>query len=320
MLDVVGIDYLCLDYIVEINRIPGVDGMEDMIQDSWQGGGMVPTALAALGRLGARAGIIGITGNDLYGRYCEKDLIRNHVDTSNLIFDQDGTTDFCIALAERKTKGRSFITRWGTRRALRREDIPVEAVKQAKYLHLCGTMNEINIHAAEIAHRYGTRVVLDADPYAEETAENLDKIDILIASQNFYRTMFQNEDYEENCRSILARGVSDVVFTLGDRGCVGIHEGEYFQVPAYTVNVVDTTGAGDVFHGAYIYGLLKHWKGCEIARFASAVSAIKCTRIGGRSGIPDLKTVTEFLETGAIDYTEIDRRVELYQNGIAGMD
>lgn len=320
MLDVVGIDYLCLDYIVEVDRIPGVNGMEDMLQDSWQGGGMVPTALAALGRLGAKAGMMGIAGNDLYGRYCERDLIRNHVDTSHLIFDREGTTDFCIALAEQKTKGRSFITRWGTRRALRREDISGEYIKQAKYLHLCGSMNEINVHAAELAHRYGTRVVLDADPYEAETEENLDKIDILIASENFYRTMFPNEAYEENCRSISARGVSDVVFTLGDKGCVGIHEGEYFQVPAFTVDVADTTGAGDVFHGAYIYGLLKHWKGRDIARFASAVSAIKCTRIGGRAGIPDLKTVTKFLETGIIDYEEIDRRVALYKNGIAGMD
>ena len=78
------------------------------------------------------------------------------------------------------------------------------------------------------------------------------------------------------------------------------------------MDVVDTVGAGDVFHGAFVAGLLQGWSVKDICRFASAVSAIKITRQGGRAGIPDMKTVQHFLETGEIDYKEIDERVKFY--------
>ena len=82
------------------------------------------------------------------------------------------------------------------------------------------------------------------------------------------------------------------------------------------ITVVDTTGAGDVFHGAFIFGLLKGWDAEKSAKFSSAVSAIKCTRLGGRAALPDYKTVQNFIKTGKIDYTEIDKRVEYYHNGM----
>ena len=86
----------------------------------------------------------------------------------------------------------------------------------------------------------------------------------------------------------------------------------FFDAPAFRVDVVDTVGAGDVFHGAFVAGLLQGWSVKDICRFASAVSAIKITRQGGRAGIPDMKTVQHFLETGEIDYKEIDERVKFY--------
>lgn len=75
-------------------------------------------------------------------------------------------------------------------------------------------------------------------------------------------------------------------------------------------------GAGDVFHGAFLAALLKGKSHRECARYASAVSAIKCTRIGGRAGIPDESVLERFLETGEIDYEEIDRRVEYYRRAL----
>ena len=79
---------------------------------------------------------------------------------------------------------------------------------------------------------------------------------------------------------------------------------------------MDTTGAGDVYHGAFIYGLLQGWDAQKTARFSNAVSAIKCTRMGGRAAIPTFETVTKFLETGVIDYEEIDKRVARYRKSI----
>ena len=88
--------------------------------------------------------------------------------------------------------------------------------------------------------------------------------------------------------------------------------GGVFRDALLDVPVADTVGAGDVFHGAYVVGLLRGLSPKEAARLATGVSCIKCTRIGGRAGIPDWDTVQKYLQTGEIDYTEIDQRVEFY--------
>jgi ribokinase len=84
--------------------------------------------------------------------------------------------------------------------------------------------------------------------------------------------------------------------TLGERGSVTFADHEIIEIPAFKVNVVDTTGAGDVFHGGYIYGLLQGWPVRECVRFASAAAALKCRELGGRTGIPSLGEVMRFLE------------------------
>lgn len=94
---------------------------------------------------------------------------------------------------------------------------------------------------------------------------------------------------------LLDYGPSVVLVTLGEQGCRGQAEGRRFGFPAFPVEVVDTTGAGDVFHGAYIYGMLQQWEPMKTVEFASAVAAVQCTRLGGRTGIPDLEQALRFL-------------------------
>jgi sulfofructose kinase len=90
-------------------------------------------------------------------------------------------------------------------------------------------------------------------------------------------------------------GPSCVGVTSGDRGSTLLHRGEFVHVPGFAVDVVDTTGAGDVFHGAFLYGLLQGWEAKHILVFANAVSALKCTRLGGRAGIPRVEEALDFL-------------------------
>ena len=91
------------------------------------------------------------------------------------------------------------------------------------------------------------------------------------------------------------------VETVGEEGSYTITREEQFHTPAFPVDVVDTTGAGDVFHGAYIVGMLHGWDLRQIAQFSTAVSALKCTRLGGRAGIPDLASTLHFLQERHID-------------------
>ena len=158
---------------------------------------------------------------------------------------------------------------------------------------------------------------MDADNYQEGIVKLLPLLDVFIASEFFYRDMFGELDYEAGCRRLMTAGPSTVIVTLGSRGSVGLPEQDgFFKTESFQVPVRDTTGAGDVFHGAYIVGLLEGMNAPECARFASAVSAIKCTCFGGRTGIPDRKTVAEFLETGVIDDTQAQERLAYYRNNL----
>lgn len=185
-----------------------------------------------------------------------------------------------------------------------------------KYLHL-ENGRPASAAAALFAREHGIVTVMDADNYQEGIVKLLPCLDVFIASEFFYRDMFGDLPYEEGCRKLLEAGPSTAIVTLGSRGSVGMTAQDgFFRTESFQVPVRDTTGAGDVFHGAYIVGLLEGMDAPECARFASAVSAIKCTCFGGRTGIPNRDTVQRFLETGEIDRTEAQRRLAYYRNNL----
>lgn len=318
MIEVVGIGTPVMDLLIHTQKVPSAEGLNLLEECSWQGGGKVTSALAALGRLGVETGIVGVIGGDWYGKFQLEDFKRHHVDTSRLAVDPGGETPFCICLSDRETRNRSFIGRRSILRDLTMEDLDRDYITQGRYIHL-SHMDPVVRQAAVWAREKGIGVVFDADHYREEIAGNYDAIDVFIASEYYYRAVFRDDDYERNCRTIQEKGPGIVVFTFGERGCLGVYGDSFFKQPAFEVPVMDTTGAGDVFHGAFIYGLLQGWSIEETARFSGAVSAIKCTRVGGRAGIPDRAAVERFLKDGTIDYTDIDRRVAFYRNRIFEM-
>lgn len=163
----------------------------------------------------------------------------------------------------------------------------------------------------------GRSIVYHPGTCGRMTIEEL-PIQVLRDTKYFYLdSMFQNENYEKNCRKVLEMGPEIVIFTFGAKGCCGVSKnGEFFRLDAYSVSVEDTVGAGDVFHGAFLAALIRGMTVRDAAQFSSAVSAIKCTRIGGRAGIPNYDTTIRFMQTGKIDYTEIDTRVRFYENGL----
>lgn len=314
-MDVIGIGTPCVDFLAHIKEFPRANQSTRLLEYSWQGGGKVPTAMVALARLGARGGIIGVVGDCVWGKFCMDDFKRHGLDTSRMIVDHGKEIAFCLVLSDEKDQGRNIIYHPGNVRQLAWGDLDRVYITSGKYLHLA-EVTPITRQAALWAKERQVRVVFDADGFSQDIENMLPFIDVFIASEFYYRAVFADEDYEENCRQYAGRGPSIVVFTLGAKGCVGVDGKGFFRMPGFKVDVRDTTGAGDVFHGAFIYGLLQGWDTREVARFANAVAAIKCTRIGGRAGIPDLETVTRFLQTGEINYSEIDQRVEYYRKAI----
>lgn len=316
-MDVVGIGTPYYDMVINVSKMPGLDGAAGANEAFYQGGGKVATAMAAAARLGRSAGMMAKVGENHRGQFIINDFRYNGVDTSAIIVDAPGTSSpFCLSLSEEEHKTRIFIGKEGTAGELLPEEIDYDYLGRAKYLHL-ENGRPASAAAALFAREHGIVTVMDADNYQEGIVKLLPCLDVFISSEFFYRDMFGDLPYEEGCRKLLEAGPATAIVTLGSRGSVGMTAQDgFFRTESFQVPVRDTTGAGDVFHGAYIVGLLEGMEAPECARFASAVSAIKCTCFGGRTGIPNRETVRRFLETGEIDQTEAQRRLAYYRNNL----
>lgn len=319
MFDVMGIGMSVMDQLLLVDGLPTYNQGTKVLDASWQYGGKVPGGMIAVARLGLKGAIVGAVGG-LPGKLVRKDFERHQIDCRYLL-DRPGTqTTIVLAMADQSTGGRSLM---GQPSGLPRPDAPQMDELDQDYLLsakclLIAQMDAVTTPVAKLYKQAGKPVVIDADWYADETYENMHLIDHFIASEFFYKHLFgEDTNYEPNLRTLKKRLQNEkgvVVVTIGERGLVGIDENDaYFTLPAFNVDVKDTTGAGDVFHGAYASGLAMGLATKENCRFSSAVSAIKCTRLGGRAGLPSLETVQKYLDTGVIDYTEIDERVEYYR-------
>ena len=140
-------------------------------------------------------------------------------------------------------------------------------------------------------------MVLDADSLSrpQDMGALLRATDYLIASKVFAEALTGLTSPSEAAEVLAGYGSSVTVVTLGEEGSLTLAGGRSFHTPAFPVDVVDTTGAGDVYHGAFIFGLLREWPLEKTAEFASAVAAMSCTRLGGRQGIPTLDEAISFL-------------------------
>lgn len=318
--DLIGIGDPFLDLVVHIDKLPLSNKNCKMKSHCIQGGGPVPTALVAASRLGLKTALIGSVGDDLFGKLSLSDLDYNGVNISKMKTVKSKKSNFCICMTEEEIDGKEFVVFTGTADAVSVEELDEEMISSAKMIH-CGLMNETAIKACGIIHAAGGKVSIDAPYYAEHVYNNYRCYDIFICSEMYYDKMCEtlsldHSDYENNLRSIQKQGPDIVIATFGEHGSKGVYGDKYFEQPAFKVDVCDTTGAGDVFHGAFDYYYLQGLSVEECARYSSAVSAIKCTRPGGRAGIPTASIVENFIKDGVISYGDIDERVKHYENGI----
>jgi sulfofructose kinase len=310
-LQAIGIGSPVADLLINIDKLPGPDQAATLLEMSYQFGGKVPTAMAALGRLGVPCGMVGIVGDDDEGKACIADFAGQNVDASKMIVTNEMPTRMSVVLSDRSGE-RNFLRRDVQVRSPRVDELDREYITQAKVLHL-SSAGEGERTAAGWVKQAGGRVSFDADGFKPQYEEMAELIDAFITSESYYTTRYPGMSLEDACKDIAARGPSAVVVTLGSRGCACYGDGKLEMVPAYKIAVVDATGAGDTFHGAFIYGMLKGWGAVQTAKFASAVSAIKCMAIGGRVALPTLAMVEQFIATGKTDMEEIEKRKVLYQ-------
>ena len=312
--DIIGIESPCMDFALLVDQLPRPNLGADLYDYSWQGGGKISTGMIAAARLGAKCALMGIIGDDIFGDSCVADFARHGVITDYLHI-QRGTTSLSVVISDAQTSGRSIIHKKGTSSELTEDVVDFSLIPKAKYFFL-SKFTPLNIKACEVARQNGVQVFMDADSYTEGMEQYISLVDIFVASEFVYDALFADDNYEANCKRTMDMGPHIVIYTFGEKGCVGIDKDGYFHLPAFSVPVVDTLGAGDVFHGGFLAGLLQGWPTKEVARFASAVAALKCTSPGGRSGIPDMPTVQHFLDTGEILPQAATQRFAEYRRGL----
>lgn len=296
-IQVIGLGQACLDCLGRIPSYPDEDRKVEMIDIQFQCGGPASTALVTLARLNINTAFFGSISDDPNGLEIKQGLINERVETTYLKITPGYTSQFAFIGIIEKTGTRTIFWHRGTVPPLRPSEVNLTPFSGAKILHLDDVMIEASMEAVRQARRKGLKVVMDAGTMRDGTRELASLVDVLIASEKFTEPLAGPHAAPEMALDALKNlGPKDVIVTLGRNGSIGWNGKEIHYQKSFPVDVKDTTGAGDVYHGAYIYGLLQGWTMPECMRFASAVSAIKCKDIGARKGIPCLNEVKQFIE------------------------
>jgi sulfofructose kinase len=295
-----------LDVILCVQEMPTWERPGRLCDFQLDGGGPVGTACAAAARLGARVGYLGTAGSDLQAEIKITALQSRGVDVSHVV-RRDGPENEVVIVYVNQANGERVFSGRGrfSDSQLKVEELDADYIRPARFLHLDGFHQTAAMQAARWVQAAGGRVCLDgsrtdASQVSAHIASLMPYIDILICGAGFAQALTGCADPFAARQAALDLGPSIVVQTQGEQGSFTVTRSERFHTPAFKVPVVDTTGAGDVFHGAYLVGLLHGWDLAATAIFASAVAALKCTHLGGRSGIPTLNETLSFLNQRGI--------------------
>ena len=253
-----------------------------------QGGGPAATAAVTLARLGTPVRLLGTVGDDDLGAWILAGLRAEEVDVERMLVRPARRSQLSVCLADRRTGGRNVLWHPGDAPDLRPAELPPGTLDGAGVLLLDGRHPEAAAALAARARRRDIPTLLDAGSPSPTTAALARRVDVCLASQPFARALAGDDRPGAMLRALLALGPRLAGVTLGRRGAVLGRAGDrsYLYQPALRVRVVDTTGAGDAFHGAAAWGLLHGWSPARLLRVAAVVAGLKCRRAGGRLGLP----------------------------------
>ena len=297
-IDVVGLGLNAIDTICVGSRFPRPNIKNRLSNVRLEPGGMVATALTTCRRLGLSARYIGSVGSDDWGRAQLASLRAENLDVGFVRTVEGATSQMAVIILEDGVGERTILWHRDPKLTFPVEELHREMIVDAKILHLDGCDAAAALQAARWAREAGIPVVIDIDQFHDETTDDLLRsVDYLIAAEDFSAQSVGITEPEEAVRALEAKYRCPVTgITLGAHGAIFSDRGKILRSSAFKVPVVDTTGAGDVFRGAFIYGLLQEWALPDLIRFSHATAGMKCTQLGARRGIPTIAQVRDFLE------------------------
>ena len=290
MLDLLCVGHASYDITMSSATHPGAD--EKIFADAMQlaGGGPAANAAVCAARLGAASGFCGYLGNDLFGDIHLGELESEGVDTSLI---QRGSYPSPVSQILAKADGRrSLVNYKGDTSWLAADAVSIE--NRPKVMLFDGHEPLLSVALCSWAKANDIITVLDAGSLHQGTQELAGLVDYLVASEKFARQWCETDDMQLALDELAA--VSDnVVITLGEKGLIWSKGGEKGAMPAFKVNAIDSTGAGDAFHGAFALGLARGMAWPDLLRFASATGALTCTKLGARPALPSATDVAQLL-------------------------
>ncbi len=291
MQDVLCVGHASFDITMALLNHPEPD--EKSFADSMQlaGGGPAANAAVCVTRLGGSAGFCGYLGNDLFGQAHVAEFIAEGVDLAYLIRGDQATP---VSQILAKPDGcRSVVNFKADTPWLQAEAVQIS--KLPKVILFDGHEPLLSLQLCQWAKQQGIVTLLDAGSLHQGTRDLVSEVDYLVVSEKFAR-QFCNTDDLYIALELLSTHCAHVVITQGEAGLIWSRHGAQGSLPGFDVDAVDSTGAGDAFHGAFALGLARNMPWSELLQFASAAGALNCTKLGARCGLPDLDALESLLE------------------------
>jgi len=295
--DLVGVGLNATDTLIPLDTYPASGSKVEYSSASVAPGGQVASTVVACQQWGLATRYVGKLGDDEAARI-HRDAFANAGVETRLVTVAGAASPQSLILVDNQGE-RTVLCRRDHRMVLQPEDLQREWVVNARALHVDGHDTAAATLAASWAREAGVPVVADLDePYPGVDAL-LENVDYLIVSRDFPCRLMDEPDLEDALRQMQQRyGSKLAAATLGPDGVLAWDGNDFAYSPAYCVPVIDTTGAGDIFHAGFIYGLLQKWPLDRQLDFACAAAALNCTAIGARGGIQTVEVIEELMATG----------------------
>ena len=297
--DLVGVGLNATDTLLLVSHFPAYAGKVPFDAEILSPGGQVASAMVTGAKLGLRVKYIGTVGDDERGRVQMESLRETGINLDDVVIRKNCPNQTAYILIDQSTGERTVLWSRPNCLKLEPESITLEKIACARMLHIDGHDTPAVEKAAKLARSRNIPVTVDVDTIYHGFDRVLGSIDYLVASSEFpgqwtserdpFRAleMIQHE-YKMKCAAM----------TLGSHGALALMDGKFSYSPAFVVNCVDTTGAGDVFHGAFCYAVLEGMPMREALEFSNAMAALNCTKLGARGGIATVAEARALIERG----------------------
>jgi sulfofructose kinase len=297
MLDVVGVGTNSVDEVLQLSaaasEVPA-GGKARVVDRRFACGGQTATVTAACAAFGLRTGYLGAFGSDEHGRLARNTLKGCGVDVRGAI-ECDAPNRGAVILVDPHGTRTVF---WHRSDRLR---VPFNELRRsaldARIIHVDDDDPELALQAATLGRAQGRVVTSDLE-HAADCVENLiASVSYPIFEQKLPALLTGEPDPERALRKLRRLNDGVLVMTLAEQGSVALAGDVFYNAPAFTVKVVDGTGAGDVFRAGFIYALLQQWSVSDTLRFANAAAAASCTKMGAMPSVPTLQAVHDLLSS-----------------------